>query len=143
MKEDIDKSSPAQTPTNKCTHLVTMAIAIQPGKLYIDQTRRFPYISNWRDDYFVDFYMFDTNTIIAEPIKNCSHSEITTAYQNGKNSLHEKVSSHDYTSSTMKHLQPLKNSSSANKPQSNTPHLTFTDKMPPNVQSNHVKTISL
>ena len=45
-KAVINELLPMQILSNEHTHLVYIALEEQPGKLYNDQTRRFPYTSN-------------------------------------------------------------------------------------------------
>ena len=75
-KEVINESSPMQTVTNECNHVVYIVLKEQPRKLYSNQTGRFPYTLNWGHTYFVVTYIYDANAIITKLIKNCSHSEI-------------------------------------------------------------------
>ena len=51
----------------------------QPGKLYTDQASQPPFTSNWGNAYYVIFYVYDANVIIAKPIKNHSHAELLRA----------------------------------------------------------------
>ena len=66
--------------TNAKTNEVYIAIEMQPGKLYTDQTGWLPFTSNGSNAYYVNFYVYNTNAIIAELIKNCSHTELVWVY---------------------------------------------------------------
>ena len=51
------------------------------GKIYTDQTGRFPVTSSRGNKYILVAYHFDSNTIHAEPLKTRSGLDLTTAYQ--------------------------------------------------------------
>jgi hypothetical protein len=50
------------------------------GKIYTDQTGRFPVTSSRGNKYILVLYAFDPNAILTEPLKNRSASEIVRAY---------------------------------------------------------------
>ena len=69
-----------QTPTNDKTNHVYMTITDMAGKLYSDQTGRFPVTSNRGHCYVVIFYCVDGNYIKSFPIKSRHRSELLKAY---------------------------------------------------------------
>jgi hypothetical protein len=66
---------------NTRTHFVFMAIYEINGKLFTNQTGRFPITSNHGHTYVVVFYIFNANAIQSVPIKNWSKEEILCAYR--------------------------------------------------------------
>ena len=64
----------------KYNNMPTISMESQPGKLYTDQTGQLPFTSNWGSTYYIIFYVYNANAIIAEPIKNCPHTELVRAY---------------------------------------------------------------
>ena len=70
-----------QTPSNDRSHHVYMSITDIDGKLYSDQTGRFPITSNRGNCYVVIFYAVDGNYIKSYPIKSRHRSELLKAYE--------------------------------------------------------------
>ena len=69
-----------QTPLNDRTHHVYMTITDVEGRLYSDQTGRFPITSNRGNCYVVIFYAVDGNYIKSYPIKSRHRSQLLKAY---------------------------------------------------------------
>jgi hypothetical protein len=60
-----------------CVHAAT----IVAGKIYTDQTGRFPVFSSKGKKYIIILYEYDGNAIMAEPIKNRTSMELLRAFQ--------------------------------------------------------------
>jgi hypothetical protein len=71
---------PEQAPQNDKTNMVFMTIAEAEGKLFTDQTGRFPVTSNRGNNYIVLFYVVDANFIKSYPIKSRHRTELLKAY---------------------------------------------------------------
>ena len=69
-----------QLPKNNSSHHVYMTITNLDGKLYSDQTGRFPITSNHGNCCVVFFYEVDGNYIKAYPIKYHHRSQLIKAY---------------------------------------------------------------
>ncbi|KAL7531195.1 hypothetical protein ACHAXR_003897, partial [Thalassiosira sp. AJA248-18] len=69
-----------QSPLNDRTHHVYMSITDIEGKLYSDQTGRFPITSNRGNCYVIIFYAVDGNYIKSYPIKSRHRSQLLKAY---------------------------------------------------------------
>jgi hypothetical protein len=70
------------TPTDVgLTNLVFMITHTITGKVFTDQTGRFPITSNRGNAYLVTFYVYDANFIASVPIKNRTKEELLHAYQ--------------------------------------------------------------
>ena len=65
-----------QLPKNNSSHHVYMTLTDLDGKLYSNQTGRFPITSNRGNCYVVIFYAVDGNYIKAHPIKSHYHSQL-------------------------------------------------------------------
>jgi hypothetical protein len=76
---DNDDLEPIQEANNPKTHLLFAAI-IDAGKIYTNQTGRFPVTSSKKHTYVLIIYDFDTSAILTEPLKNRTASEILRAY---------------------------------------------------------------
>ena len=70
-----------QTPMNDRCHHVYMSITEMDGKVYSDQTGRFPITSNRGNCYVVIFYAADGNYIKSYPIKSRHRSQLLKAYE--------------------------------------------------------------
>jgi hypothetical protein len=68
--------------TNERTHQVFSAI-VDSGtrKIYTDQTGKFPVTSSRGNKYLFVLYDYDSNAILAEPIKSRKQDELLWAYQ--------------------------------------------------------------
>jgi hypothetical protein len=51
------------------------------GQIFTDQTGRFPVVSSKGNKYVMVLYDYDSNAILAEPIKSRNQSELVRAYQ--------------------------------------------------------------
>ena len=79
---DSDSMEPVlQAPLNDRTHHVYMTITDVEGRLYSDQTGRFPLTSNQGNCYVIIFYAVDGNFIKSYPIKSRHRSQILKAYE--------------------------------------------------------------
>ena len=79
IKPDTMEELP-QLPNNNSSHHVYMTITELDGKLYSDQTGRFPITSNRGNCYVVIFYAVDGNYIKSHPIKSYYLSQLLKAY---------------------------------------------------------------
>ena len=70
-----------QAPNNDKTHEVYMSISEMEGKLFSDQTGRFPITSNRGNCYVIIFYAADGNFIKSYPIKSRHRSHLLKAYE--------------------------------------------------------------
>jgi hypothetical protein len=57
------------------------AATIDAGQIYTDQTGRFPVISSKGNKYIMVLYDYDSNAILAQPIKSRTASELLKAFQ--------------------------------------------------------------
>jgi hypothetical protein len=57
------------------------AATIDAGQIYTDQTGRFPVVSSKGNKYIVMLYDYDSNAILAQPIKNRTAPELLKAFQ--------------------------------------------------------------
>jgi hypothetical protein len=57
------------------------AATIDAGKIYTDQTGRFPLISSKGNKYIMVLYEYDGNAILAEPIKNRTAPKLLRSFQ--------------------------------------------------------------
>ena len=71
----------SQSTQSENTNLVFLKTVDLSGKIYTDQTGRFPVTSRKGNNYILVAYHFDSNTIHAEPLKTISGLDLTTAYQ--------------------------------------------------------------
>ena len=78
--DDAVTTDPQQEPNNTSTHQLFATIT-DTGKIYTDQTGRFPVTSSSGNQYIMVLYKYDTNAILTEPIKNRTGAEILRAYQ--------------------------------------------------------------
>ncbi len=60
------------------THLVYATVT---GQIFTDQTGRFPVVSSKGNKYVMVLYDYDSNAILAEPIKSRHQAELVRAYQ--------------------------------------------------------------
>ena len=80
-KDNPDPTNvPEQEPGNPTTNVMFAAVE-RVGKVYTDQTGRFPVISTDGYKYVLVMYVYDANAVLAEPLKNRTGGEITTAYK--------------------------------------------------------------
>jgi hypothetical protein len=57
------------------------AATIDAGKIYIDQTGRFPVVSSKGNKYIMILYDYDNNVILAQPIKDRTAPGLLRAFQ--------------------------------------------------------------
>jgi hypothetical protein len=57
------------------------AATIDAGQIYTDQTRRFPVVSSKGNKYIMILYDYDSNAILAQPIKDKTAPELLKAFQ--------------------------------------------------------------
>lgn len=74
------EDEPKQEINNASTDLL-FATVTETGKIYTDQTGRFPVTSSRGNKYILVLYDYDTNAILTEPLKNRTGNEILRAYQ--------------------------------------------------------------
>jgi hypothetical protein len=74
------QSNPEQEPNNACTN--TMFATIEStGKIYTDQTGRFPVTSSRGKKYILVLYDYDTNSILTEALSSRTGPEILRGYR--------------------------------------------------------------
>jgi hypothetical protein len=66
-----DTVEPQQEPNNASTQQMFATIT-ETGKIYTDQTGRFPVTSSRGNRYILVLYDYHTNAILTEPLKNCT-----------------------------------------------------------------------
>ena len=74
---ELDPSSSNSTRIDD----VFFKVADLTGKIYIDQTGRFPVISSKGKQYILVVYHYDSNTIYAETLKPRTYLALTAAYE--------------------------------------------------------------
>jgi hypothetical protein len=57
------------------------AATIDAGQIYTDQTGRFPVVSSKGNKYIMILYDYDSNAILAQPIKDRTDPELLRAFQ--------------------------------------------------------------
>jgi hypothetical protein len=57
------------------------AATIDAGQIYTDQTGRFPVVSSKGNKYIMVLYNYDSNAILAQPIKNRTAPELLKAFK--------------------------------------------------------------
>jgi hypothetical protein len=57
------------------------AVTIDAGQIYTDQTGRFPVVSSKGNKYIMILYDYDSNAILAQPIKDSTAPELLRAFQ--------------------------------------------------------------
>lgn len=93
LEEPDDSNDITASPPNtdgRPTHLVYAAVLTAPsrtGQIYTDQTGRFPVQSRRGNKYIMVLYDYDSNGILAEPLKNRTDSEMIRGYQ----ALHDEL----------------------------------------------------
>ena len=74
-------SQPLQTPNNLKTHeIMCNVVELPKGKIFTDQTGRFPVQSSKGNNYVFVLYDFDSNAILTEPIKNRKGASLIHAF---------------------------------------------------------------
>ena len=89
LPEDIQDMYPPPLPGGRKTHYCYAAVEpiVPTGQIYSDQTGKFPITSTRGNAYVFILYDYDSNNIMAEPIKNREASSILAAYK----ICHEKL----------------------------------------------------
>ena len=72
-------SSPSQEPAVRTNFVYTKVVEVT-GQIFTDQTGRFPVTSSKGNQYIMVLYDFDSNAILAEPMKNRSEREMVQVY---------------------------------------------------------------
>ena len=69
--DDTDDTNdiPTQEPHNTTAHAMYVTME-EPGRVYTDQTGRFPVTSSRGHQYVMVMYDYDSNSILTEPLKN-------------------------------------------------------------------------
>jgi hypothetical protein len=75
------EQDPEEETDNEITNLLFATIDTTTGKIYTDQTGRFPVTSSQGNQYILVLYDYDTNSILTEPLKNRTGTEILRTYQ--------------------------------------------------------------
>jgi hypothetical protein len=57
------------------------AATIDAGQIYTDQTGRFPVVSSKGNKFIMILYDYDSNAILAQPIKDRTSPELLKAFQ--------------------------------------------------------------
>jgi hypothetical protein len=83
--QPVTKSPPMTTSDlftepNVRTHCAFTKVVSMTGKVFSDQTGRFPQTSSRGNKYIMIFYDYDSNAILAEPLKSRSESELVRAF---------------------------------------------------------------
>jgi len=81
-KQDADEFSPKpESPNNKTLEcFATIVDNSSSGKAYHDLTGQFPHTSTRGNKYLLVHYDYDSNAILAEPLKNRTSGEIKRAW---------------------------------------------------------------
>eukprot|EP00957_Ditylum_brightwellii_P067576 5129899-Ditylum_brightwellii.AAC.1 len=69
-----------QEEDNMKTQLAFVTI-IDEGKIYTDQTGKFPVVSSKCNRYIMIIYAYDANCILVEPMKNRTEHSIVEEYE--------------------------------------------------------------
>ena len=93
-----------QEEHNEKTFEVFMKI-VDANKIYTNQTGRFPVTSSKGTKYLCIAYEYDSNAILAKPMKGRKGSEILMAYKEILNIWRCKDSDQRHIGWTMKHQQ--------------------------------------
>jgi hypothetical protein len=72
---------PIVSPDGICLHLCYAAIIKPTGQIYTDQTGKFVAPSSTGNNYLLVLYNYDSNAILAEPLKNRTAASILIAYK--------------------------------------------------------------
>jgi hypothetical protein len=56
-------------------------VTIYAGQIYTDQTGRFPVVSSKGNNYIMILYDYDSNAILAQPIKDRTAPELLRAFK--------------------------------------------------------------
>jgi hypothetical protein len=84
---ELDDQFPSSSTPNDRSHHCFAAVMEPTGQIFTDQTGRFVAPSSNGNNYLLLVYDFDSNSILAKPIKSRTGSAILTGYQ----TLHAKA----------------------------------------------------
>ena len=89
--DDDDNFFPPPNTPNEKTHDVLAVITPfkETNRAYSDQTGKFPYKSSQGNEYLLIVYDYDSNAILAEPLKN----KATATIRDGWKKVHDKLAS--------------------------------------------------
>ena len=76
----MTQQSPPEILTEQ-THQLFLKFAKCSSRIYTDHTRRFPITSSLGYKYIMIAYDYDSNKVLAEPIKSITSLHIKNAYQ--------------------------------------------------------------
>jgi hypothetical protein len=80
--DGVNDSNPPQEPTALLGFANIIEIGEPTHKSYSNLTGKFPVHSSHGNLYVLVFYLYDSNAILVEPLKNCRDGEQLKAYQN-------------------------------------------------------------
>ena len=84
LPEEIEEDyfpTPSSPPLKKFEVLSTIIPFEVNGKVFHDLTGCFPHKSSLGNEYILVHYDYDSNTILAEPLKTCQSAEIKRGWQ--------------------------------------------------------------
>jgi hypothetical protein len=79
--KDAQKMDTEPDPDHGLKTQYVYAATIDAGQIYTDQTGRFPVVSSKGNKYIMVLYDYDSNAILAQPIKNRTTPELLKAFQ--------------------------------------------------------------
>jgi hypothetical protein len=79
--KDTEKIDAEPDPDHGLKTEYAYAATIDAGQTYTDQTGRFPVVSSKGDKYIMVLYDYDSNAILAKPIKDHTAPELLRAFQ--------------------------------------------------------------
>jgi len=83
MTNLADEAFPPLTLTNVDTHACYVALMEPTGQMYMDLTGKFVAPSSNGNNYIMIIYDYDSNAILAIPLKKCKAESILAAYKSG------------------------------------------------------------
>ena len=89
IEQQVMTTSDLAHESNVRTHCAFSKIVSLTGKVFSDQTGRFPQTSSRGNKYVMIFYDYDSSAILAEPLKSRSEAELLRAFTK----LHQHLSS--------------------------------------------------
>ena len=81
MQNNITMDTPEQEYNNEKMRHVYNTMDDIKGKMYSNQTGKFPRTSSRGMKYVMIFYIYDANAIIGYPLRNKTSKEMLEAYQ--------------------------------------------------------------
>jgi hypothetical protein len=79
--KDAELLDPESDPDHGIKTQFVYAATIDAGQIYTDQTGRFPVVSSKGNKYIMILYDYDSNAILAKPIKERTAPELLKAFQ--------------------------------------------------------------